>query len=68
MPFGTVPVFPYSLKKRGCLLSMISVLLKRKGDKGKVSFKPVLVRVLDAGMKKIEAECPDKGMELQVSD
>jgi general secretion pathway protein D len=35
---------------------------------GKVSFKASLVRVLDAGMNKIESECPDKGMEFQVSE
>jgi hypothetical protein len=46
----------------------LMVLRVKPSGKGKVSFKPVLVRVLDAGMKKIEAECPDKGMEFQVSD
>jgi general secretion pathway protein D len=35
---------------------------------GKVSFKASLVRVLDAGMNKIESECPDKGMEFQVPE
>jgi general secretion pathway protein D len=46
----------------------LMVLRVKPLGKGKVSFKPVLVRVLDAGMKKIESECPDKGMEFQVSE
>jgi hypothetical protein len=40
----------------------------KPSGKGKVSFKPILVRVLDAGMKRIEAECTDKGMVFQVSE
>ena len=46
----------------------LMVLRVKPSGKGKVSFKPVLVRVLDAGMKRIGSECPDKGMEFQVSD
>jgi general secretion pathway protein D len=46
----------------------LMVLRVKPSGKGKVGFKPVLVRVLDAGMKRIEAECTDKGMEFQVSE
>lgn len=46
----------------------LMVLRVKPLGKGKVGFKPVLVRVLDAGMKKIEAECPDKDTEFHVSD
>lgn len=46
----------------------LMVLRVKPSGKGKVGFKPVLVRVLDADMKKIESECPDKGMEFQVSE
>jgi general secretion pathway protein D len=46
----------------------LMVLRVKPLGKGKVSFKAVLVRVLDAGMNKIESECPDKGMEFQVSE
>jgi len=44
------------------------VLRLKPLGKGKVSFKPALVRVLDAGMNKIESQCPDKGMEFQVPE
>jgi general secretion pathway protein D len=44
------------------------VLRLKPSSKGKVSFKPVLVRVMDANMKKIESEFPDKGTEFQVSE
>jgi general secretion pathway protein D len=46
----------------------LMVMRVKPSGKGKIGFKPVLVRVLDAGMKKIESECPDKGMEFQVSE
>ena len=44
------------------------VLRLKPLSKGKVSFKAALMRVLDAGMNKIESECPDKGIEFQVSE
>jgi general secretion pathway protein D len=44
------------------------VLRLKPLNKGKVSFKAALMRVLDAGMNKIESECPDKGMEFNVPD
>jgi len=37
-------------------------------SKGKVSFKPASMRVLDAAMNKIASECPEKGMEFNVPD
>jgi general secretion pathway protein D len=46
----------------------LMVLRVKPSGKGKVGFKPVLIRVLDAEMKKIESECPDKSTEFQVSD
>lgn len=46
----------------------LMVLRVKPLGKGKVSFKPVLIRVLDADMKRIESEFPDKGTEFHVSD
>lgn len=44
------------------------VLRVKPLGKGKISFKPVLTRVLDADMKRIESVFPNKGMEFEVSD
>jgi general secretion pathway protein D len=46
----------------------LMVLRVKPLSKGKVSFKPALVRVLDAAMNKIASECPEEKMEFQVSD
>ncbi len=46
----------------------LMVLRVKPLSKGKVSFKPVLVRVLDAAMNKIVSECLEEKMEFQVSD
>lgn len=46
----------------------LMVLRVKPSGKGKVSFKPILVRVLDASMKRIETECTEKEMVFQVSE
>ncbi len=46
----------------------VMVLRVKPLGTGKVLFKPVVLRVLDNDMKKIESESPGKGLELQISN